>query len=958
MSKPTNPLASYRSYSYYHVLLICDSSETGELVATETSLDKWQHPLSEESDPILGPFSPKTASNGGKYCVLINGSTDASVAITDINWNAVTAGTVVSNDKGTSNALEGSMSISEPKGILFMDMIVLCCRTLNIDSSMTTWVLKTFFVGYKDDDTHDHMTDIAPLLFNATNITGSFTEQGGQYDIEFVAITYGQARMPQFSVIGKSINMRAGDSLKSTFENLQDVINENYRANFDCVYDKVASIDPDHLITSTLRPILYKISVDAPYDDPKYKVTDQPTILKDNSNCSEPVNLSIPAGSSIEQAIHDIMAMSLEYKKESQLGAQDGHPYQYKIIPTVPTSMSESGVLKYEVVYKIIRQPVPQLVTPEDFDKPGSATAEILKRNVIEFEYIYTGHNIDILEFNMKFTQGMYYMQMATTAKSYKSPFGTSRVYTDTTKHNLLTASARSGKVIKNTPVFMDTIIKTPNIRNSVDASATIESAFNLSKVSSMDSLAVVMKIVGNPLLLNSINKSSGPSAIQNVQSTSTDTNPLPDWGNIPSYAKVRIKMPRHNDDLSLFTGASMSNPSASDDSLDYAVDFWYDGYYQIVSVVNHFEGGEFFQVLQLVAMTKLDEAFATGGVIPTGTELSIQNSCSDSTDGCTNTKNLSPVAIPEQPLLMDEYQKNQPSLADMKSINDQAKNSGDLNNVKGWSKASPEVQQAILTAANKHGVDPILMAQISSFETGGKFNADANKNTGRGAKGLYQFELPTWGQYGKGGDIYNANDNADAGARYIKQNAKDLSKKLGRAPTAGEIYLAHNQGLGGAATIIKACETGNESLIDNFTVKGKPYGLRNMMARQAHAKGSAQNACDFKAWAEAAVAGATTPSIPHVPHKITGEVATPSRTNRDVYKSQKNCEVEATITANPIKDDGCNVQQNQDQKQSLMPGGHYTVKIPSPTYAETPVVSANPSTDRPVVYPTNNTAG
>jgi hypothetical protein len=941
MSKPTNPLSYYRSYSYYHVLLICDSSDTAESIANETELNKWQHPLPGERDPILGPFTPKTAANGGKYCVLINGSTDAAVAITEVNWNSTTIGNVVDNDRGTSIAMEGSLAISEPKGILFMDMIVLCCRTLGVDTSMVSWVLKTFFVGYKDDDSHDHITDVAPLMFIANDITASFTEQGGIYDIQFVAISYGQARTPQFSKIGKSINMKGGDTLKSTFDNLEREINENYLANFQCVYDKVASIDPDKKITPTLRPILYTIKVESPYDSEKYTVTDQPTILKDSSNCTEPVNLSIPAGSSIEQAIHDIMAMCTQYKKESEKGAEDGNKYQYKILSSVLTSISESGLSKYEVVYKIIRLPVGTSITTADFSSSGSELDKQLQKNVIEFDYIYTGHNIDILDFNMKFNHGLYYMQVATTSDSYKSPFSTSKVYTDTTKTNILVNSVRMGAPIKNTPVFFDTVIKTPNSRNTVDSSATIESAFNLSKASSLDSLAVVLKIVGNPLLLNSLNKNSGPTSVINADSVKSQTigDVFPDWGRIPSYAKVHIKMPRNNDDLSLFVGASTASPTSSDNSLDYAVDFWFDGYYQVVRVANHFDGGEFTQVIEMVAITEVDKAFPPDNAITT-TEQSLMETCSDSTAGCANSKNIPPMAVPEQRTSLDEYKDNQPSPADMKTINDLTKNSGDLNNVRGWSKAKPEVQQAILTAANKYDVDPILMAQIASHES--NFDANANKGTSKGAKGLYQFESPTWGEMGKGGDVYNAQDNADAGARYISRNANSLAKKVGRTPTAGEIYLAHNQGLGGASTIIKACETGNESLIDNYTIRGKPYNLRAMMSHQV--QGRYMSSCDFKAWAESAVAGSSKTGVPHVPHVITGGIAEAgklaSRTNREAYQAHKNCGVEATVASDPVKDDGCNKRSNQDQKQpeSRMPGGHYN-RVPPPTTADVPVV-------------------
>src|SRR5512139_1247638 len=98
MSTPKSRLASFRSYSYYHVLVMCDSSETAHALTESQLMGAWDHATPETAaiDPNittqdLGKYSPKCVgyiagpnqerSCVGRYCVLINGSTDAAFSI-------------------------------------------------------------------------------------------------------------------------------------------------------------------------------------------------------------------------------------------------------------------------------------------------------------------------------------------------------------------------------------------------------------------------------------------------------------------------------------------------------------------------------------------------------------------------------------------------------------------------------------------------------------------------------------------------------------------------------------------------------------------------------------------------------------------------------------------------------------------------------------------------------------
>ena len=116
---------------------------------------------------------------------------------------------------------------------------------------------------------------------------------------------------------------------------------------------------------------------------------------------------------------------------------------------------------------------------------------------------------------------------------------------------------------------------------------------------------------------------------------------------------------------------------------------------------------------------------------------------------------------------------------------------------------APAAIRDTISRAAVRHGVDPGALLKIAELES--SFNPQA-RNTSSSAGGLFQFIDSTAADYGLA-DRFDPSQAADAAARLAKDNAASLRKVLGRDPTAGELYLAHQQGAGGAAKLA-ACRT------------------------------------------------------------------------------------------------------------------------------------------------------
>lgn len=902
MSKPASRLSAFRSYSYYHVLAMCDSSNTADLLAKSTDLGTWDHatpdtqaPNTQDKTCEFGKYSPKCISSGnnacaGRYIILINGSTDAAYAITQARWTSATASNAVPGDSNTSLAVEGSISISEPKGVAFLDQVVQSSVALGVDSSQVVYCLKTFFVGFVFDpntgDRPEAINDIPPLNFITYDVTGSFTEQGGTYEMMFVAVANGAARLPQYSKAVNGMSLTAGDNLSDTFKRLQDNITQSYDRYYSCVVSQLGDIGTDdaRMLLESLCRVDYVINVSDTYNNSKYKVTDQPAQQKNTSGCNDKAQFTFPANTSIETAIATIMQMSPQVRDEMASGdPTDGVKYEFKIHSCVKSepisgSSTDVGKLKYTVVYNVERFRSPRalavdpgfaILAQDQSTLDSSPAYEKIKQNIIEFDYLYTGKNIDILDFDIKVNMGMAYLQTATLANTFKNQ--TERAA------NVVTGSAALDVIKKNatgvplqTPVFFGKQIVTPKFLNTNNSAATIQSAYTMAKHAALEVAEASVRIVGNDRLLATTNRTTSAEQMLKGAPTTEETSGAPEqadfkhWNYIPAYAKINIKMPRNNDDLALFTGQTSGDKYAATGSADYAREFWFDGYYYVYGMDHVFDNGEFTQTLQMVSIPKTSTFDSTK--TPTkDVDLDKQvGSCFDNTIGCgkanipeIDTTSSAPT-IPFQPATTS-VDITASTLKKMDADTLIAMQSNDLNNIRGWSKASPEVKTAILNAADAYGIDRFTLALICAQES--SFNPNA---TNGHAVGLFQFIPDSWDHttlivdshitsqvLSNKNNRYDPQLSAYAGANYMKKH----SKMLGGNTNPGDLYLAHFGGSGGGPRTIKADRaTNGTALISDTSVLGPNTAKLYANANPGYIQEN-MTVRDFRAWASSVLA-------------------------------------------------------------------------------------------------------
>jgi hypothetical protein len=110
-----------------------------------------------------------------------------------------------------------------------------------------------------------------------------------------------------------------------------------------------------------------------------------------------------------------------------------------------------------------------------------------------------------------------------------------------------------------------------------------------------------------------------------------------------------------------------------------------------------------------------------------------------------------------------------------------------------------PQIDSMVTSTAQQYGISPDSFRRLVFLESKGDPLAKSDKSS---AAGLLQFTTDTARQFGLT-NPYDPVASLDAGARLWTANKQYLSQALGRAPTDGELYLAHQQGAAGARALL-----------------------------------------------------------------------------------------------------------------------------------------------------------
>jgi Transglycosylase SLT domain len=170
------------------------------------------------------------------------------------------------------------------------------------------------------------------------------------------------------------------------------------------------------------------------------------------------------------------------------------------------------------------------------------------------------------------------------------------------------------------------------------------------------------------------------------------------------------------------------------------------------------------------------------------------------------------------------------------------------------------DIGQIIRDRAAANGVDPAVLARIAQIESSNNPNAG---NDSSSAKGLFQFTDGTFKKYSSG-NVFDPTTSADAGARFLKDNAAGLASS-GLETSPGALYLAHFAGLGGARKLLTA---------DPTTPAGDVLGAKAVEANPFLAR---MTVADLKNWAGGKMGDAGSSSAPTPAAAPTTAAGTPA---------------------------------------------------------------------------------
>jgi len=116
-------------------------------------------------------------------------------------------------------------------------------------------------------------------------------------------------------------------------------------------------------------------------------------------------------------------------------------------------------------------------------------------------------------------------------------------------------------------------------------------------------------------------------------------------------------------------------------------------------------------------------------------------------------------------------------------------------------SRIEPRLNTAIMAAATSAGIPIDYLRVTALIESSGGYDKRVSSS---GARGPFQFLPAAWQEHGMGGNPEDPVAAARAAASFAKANSIGLRSVLGRDPTSQELYLAHQQGLGGASALLQ----------------------------------------------------------------------------------------------------------------------------------------------------------
>ena len=663
-----NPLDDFQSYSVQYVMLACRTTVSAGRFATDDSVIMAASLQAIEDAKYLG--APVVFGDGAQDVFLVLDTRRfAQFTVESLKYDVWING--LQKGASTSNlATDLSMVVLDSVGISFANFMQwLMDEQMETNFDGLVFMLRTIFVGHHPDgSTETIQVETIPMHLRRMDINLDYAK--GAYTLDFIPnMNFDVSQNSRFLTVSTatSYTTGAGNTLLGLINSFEDQMNKKSKEYFDGI-QKIIQDSGRGSGKPLGRKVEYMITIPESWN--KFEITGSNTgecaeqiftkanpvakpkepeagKIKNSYAAAEPGAEITKVLDAVFKQVPDIAKMG-NFKTDQSANKSNDFVIFYKYIVGL-TSDDTTMVVHVDIVEfkipNIIAQQNQSAAAVSEFEKEFYDTvieqgvSKRVPKDFIEYDYIFSGKNKDILTFDIKIQDFQFLL-----AGNLKLGENAVAQVVDTSGKTNDVVPIKDDNLFRARqydPLVMPTNSKAAldNFRNystqlmSQKKSAELitqsqQYTKNLSMFYAGSSATVLITIKGNPLIMHKFNmgkflhnKDGGSNRIstvagssdkaeyrKNLENSILQSNPdikkdgatftlqntglsSKSYATSPVYSKINIMGP--NVDF-------RTNEPASDPAAPYATSVLSDNYYVIFKVSNHFINGVFTQELQL----------------------------------------------------------------------------------------------------------------------------------------------------------------------------------------------------------------------------------------------------------------------------------------------------------------------------------------------------------------------
>lgn len=677
--KIENPLDAFNTYSVHYVMLACRTTVVAQQFASDD--DKAMATSLAAIDAVRALGDPVVlGGNANDVFLMLDTRRFSQFTVESLKYDVLING--LQRGASTSNlAVDLSMTILDSAGISFANFMQWLMDTqMKCNYDGLIFMLRTIFVGHKPDGTSETVqSETIPMHLNKMEINLDFAK--GAYNLEFMPnMNFDVNRYNRWLTVwlATTYHTGKGNKLGALITSFEKELNTKSADFFNGVQNTLAAVNGGAKVQTLGRKVQYMITLpskdwanfdvtgatpggapeikffaDLPKKDEKTGTTSGQ--IKDSTTAVKP-SLTIPkALDAIFKQCPDVAKLG---NFKTNTNTSDEYVTFFKYIVGITSDndivMVHVDVVEFKVP-NIIAQEQPKnkntsIVTQQENEfyvttDLGNGVIKREPRNFIEYDYIFTGMNKDILNFDMKIQDFQFLLasnmrigddamrnvtdRSGDTNQPKPAPGSDELIYTR--QYDPIIMPTDTEAALKNFSSY-SLLLKTKEQAQELKDQRQ-KYTKNLSTFYAGSPITVALTIRGNPLIMHKFNMGkllkhvkSAPGS-QSVEITGKDRieyrnnleneilrqNPgsfdkqggsfvyknsnldSKSYAISPVFCKVNIMGPN----VDFRTGAPITDENGV---TTYATSVLSDNYYVVFKLTNIFQGHDFKQELELYA--------------------------------------------------------------------------------------------------------------------------------------------------------------------------------------------------------------------------------------------------------------------------------------------------------------------------------------------------------------------